>query len=296
MKSKLCLLLLVMSLVVTLPAQSADIKGLLSQIGFKQYFEKDAKAEITKVIEKQQKYANHKNYKKLKLVYTSDYSNFDGINLDDYIASVQKTWDMHSKLNYTTTINSINVNGDYATVQVTDTAVGETKESYENIKGKGALNSISSGIYYFKRVNGDWKISSDMIFSEKTTLKYGSAIDMDITLEAPECVKAASQYDVKINAAPPAQSAVIASIVSEPIQYPQIKARDIFRSVKQDGELQRVITANSDGKNEVAFASIAIAKAVEAEDKTMNVQVDGVAFVASRVNVIPMKKSEETNE
>lgn len=296
MKNKLCLLLLVMSLVVTLPAQSADIKGLLSQIGFKQYSEKDAKTEITKIIEKQQKYANHKNYKKLKLLYTPDYSNFDGINLDDYIESIQKNWDMHSKLNYTTTINYISVNGDYATVQVTDTAVGETKDSYEKIKGKGVLNSISSGIYYFKKVNGDWKITSDMIFSEKTTLKYGSAIGMDITIEAPECVKAATQYDIKINAVPPEKSAVIASIVSEPIQYPQIKAKDIFRSVKQDGELQRVITANTDGKNEVAFASLAIAKAVEAEDKTMNVQVDGVAFVASRVNVIPLKKEDKANE
>ena len=63
-----------------------------------------------------------------------------------------------------------------------------------------------------------------------------------------------------------------------------------FRTIKRNGELERVVTSNNKGKNEVAFASVAIAKAVLTKDSKIDFAVDGVAFISSRVNVIPVKK------
>lgn len=292
MKKKLCTLLTVLFLFAVVPAKSIDIKEKLSQIGFNLFTEKDASTEITNVIEKQQKYANKNNYKKLRLLYTADYSNFDGISLDDYIASLQKTASMNNKIMYKTTVDNIYVYGNYATVTVTDYMEGQTKNSYEKIEGKGFLSSKAKAVYYFRKESGEWKISNDMTVSEKTSLKYGSTKDMDIEINAPECVGADTQYEVKVVVANADEnSAVIASITTEPIQYPQIKSEDIFRTLKRDGELERVVTSNNDGKNEVAFASVAIAKPLVNSSGEVEASVEGVAFVATRVNVIPKRVS-----
>lgn len=290
MRKKILFLITVLFVFAVIPAKSADFKELLSQIGFNMFSQKDAKTEITKVLEKQENYTNKKNFKKLKLLFSEDYANYDGIKIEDYIESIKKTQDRHDKLTYKTTINSITINGDYATVDATDISEGTTKEKYKNIEGKGVLNSTSKTFYYLKKEDGNWKISADYIYSEKTSLKYGSAKDIEISLDAPECIKANSEYTVKINAKLPEKTGMIASIVTEPIQYPQsMQTEDIFRPIKPDGELERVVTSNNEGKNEVAFASIAIAKATLNDNTQIDIQMDGVAFIASRVNVIPGK-------
>ena len=289
MKKRICLIFTILILLGTSPAKAFDIQTLLSQIGFNVFAQKDAKTEITKVIEKQEKYANKKNYSKLKDLYTQTYANYDGISIDDYIESLKKTADSHSKLTYKTTINSITVNGDYATVEAIDTAEGITKNEYEHIEGKGILNSNAKAVYYFKKENGDWKIDSEFAYSEKTVLKYGTAKDINIELFAPECVKANTEYNIKISAELPEGSGIIASITAEPIQYPHLKTEDIFRPMKNDGELERVVTSNNDGKNEVAFASVGIAKAVLSKESKLDFSISGVAFISSRVNVIPQR-------
>ena len=294
MKKKISLLIITLFLFASIPAKSMDIKELLSQIGFNVFSQKDAKTEITKVLEKQEHYTNKKNYNKLRLLFSEDYANYDGISLDDYIASIEKTHSMHSKLTYKTIINSIIINGEYATVDATDISEGTTKNEYKNIEGKGILNSTSKTFYYLKKENGNWKISADYVYSEKTSLKYGSAKDIEIILDAPECIKANSEYNIKIRTTLPEKTGIIAAIVTEPIQYPQImQSEDIFRPIKQDGELERVVVSNNEGKNEVAFASMAIAKAELSENQQLDIQMDGVAFIASRVNVIPRKVKED---
>ena len=294
MKKKICLVFTVLFLMGTLPSKAVDIHTLLSQIGFNIFAQKDAKTEITNVIEKQQKYANKKNYNKLKDLYSTTYSNNDGISFDDYIESLKATADMHGKITYKTTINSITVNGDYATVEAVDTAEGITNKEYENIEGKGVLTSNAKAIYYFKKENGDWKIDSEYAYSEKTSLKYGVTKDIEINIDAPECIKAGTEYNIKISADLPQDSGLIASIATETIQYPHIKAEDIYRPMKNDGELERVVTSNTEGKNEIAFASVGIAKAVLNSESKLDFVISGVAFVSSRVNVVPNKV--KTNE
>ena len=297
MKKKFCLLVILMLAIAVPKVQAVDVQTLLSNIGFNVFSQKDAKEEITKVLDKQQNYANKKNYDKLKSLYTSTYTNFDGIDMDSYIDSLKKTSDLHGKLKYQTVINSITVNGDYATVEAVDITDGITKEPYEIVPGKGVLHSEAKAMYYFKREDGIWKIDSEMALSEKSYLKYGSAKDIDLKLDAPECVRADTEYNIKISTDLKEAKGIIASITTEKIQFPHKKTEDIFRAIKKDGELERVVTSNSEGKNEVAFASVAIASPYVNSESKVDFKVDGVAFISSRVNVIPaLIKKERTNE
>ncbi|MBQ7450779.1 hypothetical protein IJS77_05115 [bacterium] len=294
---KICLSIILMFIVAVPKVQAVDIQTVLSHIGFNLSSQKDDKAEITKVLDRQQSYANKKNFAKLKTLYTSTYVNTDGIDMDSYIDSLEKTGDIHGKLKYKTIINNIVVNGDYATVEAVDIAEGVTKDSYDVIPGKGVLYSEAKAVYYFKKESGEWKIDSEMALNEKSYLKYGSAKEIEIKIDAPEAIKANTEYNIKVSANLPDGRGIIASITTEPIQYPHQKAEEIFRAMKKDGELERVVTSNSDGKNEVAFASVAIAKAVLNQESKLDFVIDGVAFISSRVNVIPVPiKKERLNE
>ena len=287
---KYYIILILLFMFISPKAQAVDIQSMLNHIGFNITSQKDDKADITKILDKQQDYANKKNYTKLKSLYTSTYANTDGIDIDSYIESLKKTADIHGKLKYQTIINSITINGDYATVEATDIADGITKNAYETIPGKGVLHSEAKSIYYFKKEDGYWKIDAEAALSEKSYLKYGSAIDIEFKIDAPECIKADTEYNVKVIADLADDRGMIASITTEEIQFPHQKAEEIFRTIKRNGELERVVTSNNKGKNEVAFASVAIAKAVLTKDSKIDFAVDGVAFISSRVNVIPVKK------
>ena len=286
---KYYIILILILMFISPKAQAMDIHSILNHIGFNITSQRDDKADITKILEKQQDYANKKNYKKLKSLYTTTYANTDGIDIDSYIESLTKNADIHGNLKYQTIINSITVNGDYATVEATDIADGLTKNSYDTIPGKGVLHSEAKSIYYLKKVDGYWKIDSEATLSEKSYLKYGSAIDINFKIDAPECIKANNEYNIKVSADLSDDRGMIASITTEAIQFPHQKSEDIFRTIKRNGELERVVTSNDDGKNEVAFASVAIAKAV-VKDSKIDFVIDGVAFISSRVNVIPAKK------
>lgn len=298
MKKKICLFIILLVIFSAPKAFAFDVQSLLSNVGFNIFDQKDSKEEITKVLNKQQNYVNKKNYDKLKTLYTRDYANFDGIDLDSYIESLKKTSDLHGKLTYQTIINSITVNGDYATVDAIDMADGVTKDSYEIIPGKGILHSEAKVLYYLKKEEGIWKIDSEEALSEKAYLKYGSAKDAEFILDAPECVKADTEYNVKITVNSEFGRGIIASITTEPIQYPHKKTEDVFRAMKKDGELERVVVSNNEGKNELAFASVAVAKPVLNKESKIDFAIDGVAFISSRVNVIPniFKKKEIINE
>ena len=136
-----------------------------------------------------------------------------------------------------------------------------------------------------------------MALNEKSYLKYGSAKEIEINLYAPECVKADTEYNIKVSANLKEARGINASVTSELIQQTKQKAEDIFRAIKQDGELERVVISNNKGKNEMAFASVAFAKPILNKNAKLDFTIDGVAFVSSRVNVIPAPiKKEQTNE
>ena len=58
MKKKFCLLIILMLAIAVPKVQAVDVQNLLSNIGFNVFSQKDAKEEITKVLDKQQNKTN----------------------------------------------------------------------------------------------------------------------------------------------------------------------------------------------------------------------------------------------
>ena len=78
------------------------------------------------------------------------------------------------------------------------------------------------------------------------------------------------------------------AIDNEPISYPTEKIPNTFRGLKPSGIQERILYSNKENKNENATASIGIVKA-DIKDDNINVNIVGLAFLTSRVNVIPAK-------
>lgn len=289
MKKIILLLALITFLNSGAYAQSDNI-ALLEQKGF---FEKPAVSylssceEIKRTLYQHLKYSNTYNYEGLKLLYADNYVNSDGFTKDIYFELIKKTWASYPDIKYKLEIKSIEINQDTAIATVNETAVGTTSSKSGVVNEKGILESSSSSIYYLEKINNRWLIVSDHINSEKTSLRYGSAKEMEINFSAPMQIPANTSYTqtLKINA--PKDCIIIASIGKENITYPQNIAEEVFRKLPEDGVLERVFTSNDKNINEYAVASYGVTKAQINGGTEIKIYVTGIGFVMSRVNVIP---------
>ena len=93
-------------------------------------------------------------------------------------------------------------------------------------------------------------------------------------------------FDIKI----PKGYYALGSITNEDIVYPQKPPKEVFRNIKQDTELERIIVANTNGHNEYAIASIGLTKPSITEDNQIHINVVGLGFLMNRVNVLPTQK------
>lgn len=292
---KLNILFLLISILVH-PAYSQDTENdilteKINTIGFNKLLCLDPKADIQRFIDKHNKYATDHNLEKLKSLYTDSYVNTDGFDKETYFKMIQKTWDLYPNVLYSMQIKEVSIKDDYATVQVIETAVGTTKESFENIKENGAIESTSYTLYYLQKFGRDWKITSNNILEENTSLKYGDAKDINIRLNAPTQVKGGQDYTTTMNIDVPSNTFVLASLSNEPIIYPQVQPKDVFRNVRKNGVLERVFTANKDEYNEYAIASVGITKASIVNSQNISINVTGMAFLMTRINVLNVKEN-----
>jgi hypothetical protein len=224
-------------------------------------------------------------------LYADGYINSDGFDRNTYFSMIKRTWEIYPKISYTTLVKNVTVNGNYAVVEISEKAVGEAKDAIANIKETGILTSDSFSYYHLQKFGNDWKISSQNTLEELTTLKYGETKNTNIIMTAPNQAPAGEEYTVSLTTDVPEQSFILASITNEPIIYPQKSPQDIFRNIKRDGVLERVFKANKDNHNEFATASIGIIKAAILDPKNTNIQITGMAFVMSRVNVVDKKNA-----
>ena len=65
------------------------------------------------------------------------------------------------------------------------------------------------------------------------------------------------------------------------------EADEAFRQLTEENQLERVFRANNKNINEYATASIGIAKAETFDKSKTRVYLSGVAFLMTRVNIIP---------
>lgn len=248
------------------------------------------KEEVKIFFKNHTKYSNKHELENLRDLYSDNYLNSDGFDKQTYFDMVSKTWSQYPSVSYFTIIRNIDVEGDYAVVEADELAYGSTEESFENIKGRGLVQSYSSTFYYLQKIGKNWKITSCDVINETTALKYGDAKKMDFALNAPSKIKAGQDYTSTLNVNIPSNTFILASISSEPITYPQKQPIDVFRTVKKDGILERMFTANKDHCNEYSIASIGITKASIVDKKTIDLRVTGMAFIMKRINIIDEKQ------
>lgn len=288
---KKTLLILTFILLLCLKANAADNNiALLTKQGF---FDRPSQhsflppcEEVKKVLNSHLYYANSYNFDALKSLYSPNFVNSDGLNKEIYFDLIKKTWETYPDIKYKSVIKNISISGDIAVAQVSECAEALTSAASGVVKDKGLLQSSSDSVYYLEKINNEWKITSDRIIFEKTSLKYGTAKEICTELSAPAQIASNTQYTASLNIKSPKDALVIASVGQENITYPQTTAPEVFRKMPQDNILERIFTSNNKDLNEYAVASFGVTKA-EVQGTDVRVYVTGLGFLMSRVNVIP---------
>lgn len=246
--------------------------------------------DIKNVIEKQSVYTNKYDSKGLATLYAKDFINSDGFTKDVYFKLIDETWETYPDITYTTDIKNIEFTDNYATVFVNETAVATSKDEVGEYEVVGELNSTSKCVYFLEKQGQKWVISSEKVVEETSSLKFGDARYINIELSAPKQIGSNKEYTATLKVDAPPSSVVIASINKENIVYPQTKTEDAFRKVPDNNMLERVFKSNSDNVNEYAVASVGITRAENVGNDKIRVYMGGLAFVMTRINVIPENK------
>lgn len=292
MKKKLSVLLitaLLFSITSTLPGQANILTTQKARIE-QNRINRATYNDIKKVIDQQSVYTNKYDLKGLATLYANNFVNSDGFNKDVYFKLIEETWKTYPDITYKTEIKNIEFSDNYATVFTNEVAIATSQEEIGDLTAIGELYSTSQCVYYLEKQGAKWLINSEKIIEETSTLKYGDARYINIELNAPKQIGANKDYTTTLKVDAPKDSVVIASINKENIVYPQTKSDDAFRKVPDDNILERVFLSNKDNVNEYAVASIGITRAENYTDNQIRVYMGGLAFIMTRINVIPENK------
>ena len=257
-------------------------------------YEKDCKKEIRELFAKQDDYAKKYDLKALKTLYSNSFVDNDGYNKDVYFSLVKDTWNTYKDITYTTEITNIQLNGDYATVETTETAMATSDDINKAIFGE--LNSTSKCIYHLQRFSNKWEIIGETVLEEVSELKYGDARYAKISLEAPRMVGSGQEYTATLKVDLPTNNIIVASINQEKIVNPAKKPQEVYRKVNESGTLARVFNANTDNVNEYTVASVGITTVDAPFGGPARVHMSGLAFVMTRVNVVPKNNFARVDE
>ncbi len=251
---------------------------------------------------------------KIKDFYTENYRDSDGFTLEESIQMFEKMYNAYDKVKQKTKINSITSFDNYIIVQLTDTTnalVSPQKELFDKNKKKsirqtirekriikerqGKLESTSIYSLYFKKIDGKWKIFYDDITAETTSLKYGVAKNVDMQLTAPAFTKEGENYDLSLKIGEKSDDLfAVASLNNEEILFPAPEYKEKYRKLSSQGNLERVVKANNNKKNECAVASIGFTQVSLNEAQTKaRIEMVGMALLMKRVNIINSKDKNE---
>lgn len=244
-------------------------------------FDRSDEASLRRVIKSQIKYANHTDLKKLISTYDKDYVNGDGLTLEVYSKLVRDIWDTYKDIEYDIVVKNISVTDDKAVAEVTETSHADVVASHV-IPGK--LESVSNSVYYFKKTEKGWKVVSDKVLNETTSLLYGDALGLDIKLTVPEKIQPDTEYSAILEFVPPENTIAIASLASDRVEYPQKPTQEVFRALPEDNILERLFTSNNDNFNEYIVASIGLTKTA-VDDLSVKLSLSGFGYLIKRVNV-----------
>ena len=291
---KLSVLIILTLLLANICPAEAGIISLHKSRAEQNRLYKSAYNDVKHVIDQQTVYTNKYDLDGLSGLYAKEFVNSDGFNKEVYFKLIKETWETYPDISYKTQINKIEVGENYATVYVDEVAVATSKETVEDLTVIGELYSTSKCVYYLEKQGSKWLISSEKVLDETSTLKYGDARYADIKLNVPKQIGAGKEYTASLNIVTPVDSVIIASISKENIVYPQTKSEDAFRKLTDNSVLERVFTSNKNNVNEYAVASVGITRAESVSDTQARIYMGGLAFIMTRINVIPENKFIQT--
>lgn len=291
---KLSVLIILTLLLANICPAEAGIISLHKSRAEQNRLYKSAYNDVKHVIDQQTVYTNKYDLDGLSSLYAKEFVNSDGFNKEVYFKLIKETWETYPDISYKTQINKIEVGENYATVYVNEVAVATSKETVEDLTVIGELYSTSKCVYYLEKQGSKWLISSEKVLDETSTLKYGDARYADIKLNVPKQIGAGKEYTASLNVVTPIDSVIIASISKENIVYPQTKSEDAFRKLTDNSVLERVFTSNKNNVNEYAVASVGITRAESVSDTQARIYMGGLAFIMTRINVIPENKFIQT--
>lgn len=268
--------------------KNTDSGELLSNIGFHKRSEISPELQIRKIFQDYEKYTNSKDINNFAKLYDTTYRSADGYDLDRLKKLAIESWKDYPNVKYSVKILSLNIDIDNATVITNERLSGLTESGVDYIKGKGDIDSESTSVYYLQRFSNEWRIISDFIISEKTSMRFGAARYIPMRLDAPSIASPNEDYTAIIKMDVPRDYVALVSLTNEPITYPIEKSTEVFRGLKADGIRERILKTNDGTKNENAIASIAIAYP-DVKNDMINISIAGIAFMSSRVNVVKHK-------
>ncbi len=263
-------------------------------------------AEIEKNLDLLNEYSNKHDIEKIMTFYDKSYVSFDGFNYETFKEMLSETFKIYSDISYVSEITNIHINNDKAVVNLMDKTTATIVNPPENKEDSNTINEVNTGILagecnyaiHLERKNDKWKIVSDNIINEITSIKYGSAKDLKMELIAPTKISLDEEYCLSLKMQPEKGYRIIASLGREEILYPNVEPKEVFRKLPKDGILERVVKSNKTGFNEYAIASVGVTKMDIADDfSAIEFKMTGLAFLMQRVNlynkVNPIRETEE---
>lgn len=236
---------------------------------------------------------NEHDIEKLMSFYSKNFISADGISKDNYKKLTERLWKNYPNIQLINRKRSYRNQEMYSTVTTVDYYIGETKDLNPDFNEAGKLNALAQGSMYLKRYGKDWKIESDRINFELTTISFGRAKklldDNYIYFSAPEQVNAGDDYSATLYFAAGDDYSVSASIDKELIRY--VDEPEALEENYQDlssKKLERLFKANDHKHNELVSATALFYRGI------LNPSLDGVLFISKRVNVL--SKIEEVVE
>lgn len=281
--------LLVLTIGLALSVQTAQA-GMVSVWKENNQIRRELKATeqtIKNCFELQTLYSNNHDLEKLKEFYAENYRNSDAFDKNTTFQIIKENYELYPDLKMTTKINKLDINGKYATVDVYEYAEAKNVKR-EDIELTGNLEAFAHTIYYLEKFNDKWLITAEHAIEENNSIIFGEAQYLDLKLTAPFIIPAGENYTstLEMNNLP-RQALVMGSITQSPAVFPLKEEDDDSYRVFEDTGLERIFIANKKNINEYNIASIAITRGQPRPTGGVKLYISGLAFLMTRVNVIP---------
>lgn len=256
---------------------------------------KSTEKEIKSLFALQTKYSNAHDYEKLKDFYAEKYRNSDAFDKNMTFKIIKENYELYPDLKMATKINMLDVNGNFATVDVYEYASAKDIQR-DDLELKGNLEAFAHTVYYLEKIDGKWLITAEQAIEENNSIIFGEAQYLDLKLTAPMIIGAGESYSstLEVNNLP-RQALLMGAITQSPAIFPLKEEEEAFR-VLEDLTLERIFIANKKNINEYNIASIGITRGQPIPNGGVKLYMSGLAFMMTRVNVIPENKYCEVKE